>query len=441
MSRRVVHMLAIAGVLGVGAFAVPTAFADQELVSPDARDARQLTYHPIRVADLRSADAKDAAGNPRAYRTPVVVDVSSSRGFDWGDAGIGAGGMLAVVAIVAGGTLLIIRRRPVAIQGSIRQRYVEVHDGLYHAPKIARGTEDTMRTTVWKRIARRSPNRRHHMRIPGRRAAWAGAVLLIAGGGGIAFAAVPDSGNVYHACMLKATLTTRMIDPSLPSDSPLGHCTRLETEITWNQKGSPGAPGAAGKDGKDGVSVQSADAETVAPGTAASAAFDSSTRNLHLKIPQGETGAKGEKGESGADGAPGVRGDKGETGADGAPGPKGDMGDPGPQGIQGPPGSSDVDAWVAWRDLNRSVLKASPGTTVAEFAPGIYNVTLGLPNSLPFQPVCAVNASINNDFENSVPAVITASHPLNRTLVVHIRDATTGGSIGRDWSLTAVGCS
>jgi hypothetical protein len=367
------------------------------------------------------------------------VDVSSSRGFDWGDAGIGAGGMLAVVAIVAGATLLIIRRRPLAIQGSIRQRYVEVHDGLYHAPKIARGTEDTMRTTVWKRIARRSPNRRHHMHIPGRSAAWAGAVLLIAGGGGIAFAAVPDSGNVYHACMLKATLTTRMIDPSLPSDSPLGHCTRLETEITWNQKGSPGAPGAAGKDGKDGVSVQSADAETGAPGTAASAAFDSSTRNLHLKIPQGETGAKGEKGESGADGAPGVRGDKGETGADGAPGPKGDMGDPGPQGIQGPPGSSDVDAWVAGRD-DGTVRGASPGTTMARTALGTYTVTLGLPNSFPLFGHCAVNASINSEF-GAGPAVITATQPINRTLLVRIRDTRTAELVDQHWSLTAVGCS
>jgi hypothetical protein len=36
------------------------------------------------------------------------------------------------------------------------------------------------------------------MHLLGRRAVWAGVVFLIAAGGGIAFAAVPDSGSVYH---------------------------------------------------------------------------------------------------------------------------------------------------------------------------------------------------------------------------------------------------
>jgi hypothetical protein len=41
-----------------------------------------------------------------------------------------------------------------------------------------------------------------------------------------------------------------LIDPSAPSSSLLSHCTRLETEISWNQagpKGDPGAPGLPGK--------------------------------------------------------------------------------------------------------------------------------------------------------------------------------------------------
>jgi hypothetical protein len=119
MSRYViVKPLVIAAVVGACAFAVPTASALQDLVSPDARDAGPVTHNPIESTDLRSADAQDAAANPRlrSYRTPTIIEVTSptapsSSGFDWGDAGIGAAGTLAVIAIAAGGTVLVIRRR------------------------------------------------------------------------------------------------------------------------------------------------------------------------------------------------------------------------------------------------------------------------------------------------------------------------------------------
>jgi len=63
--------------------------------------------------DLRSPDAKAAAADPGAltYATPTVIKVGSSGGFDWGDAGIEAGGMLAVVALAGGGLVLVSRRR------------------------------------------------------------------------------------------------------------------------------------------------------------------------------------------------------------------------------------------------------------------------------------------------------------------------------------------
>ena len=63
--------------------------------------------------DLRSPDAKAAAADPGrlTYATPTVIKVGSSGGFDWGDAGIGAGGMLAVVALAGGGLVLVSRRR------------------------------------------------------------------------------------------------------------------------------------------------------------------------------------------------------------------------------------------------------------------------------------------------------------------------------------------
>ena len=44
-------------------------------------------------------------------------------------------------------------------------------------------------------------------------------------------------------------------------------------------------------------------------------------------------GAKGDKGDTGAQGLPGEKGDKGDTGAQGLPGEKGDKGDQGTQGL------------------------------------------------------------------------------------------------------------
>jgi hypothetical protein len=43
-----------------------------------------------------------------------------------------------------------------------------------------------------------------------------------------------------------APATIRLIDPSGPSSSLPSHCTALESQTTWNQKGQPGAPGKDG---------------------------------------------------------------------------------------------------------------------------------------------------------------------------------------------------
>jgi hypothetical protein len=133
MNRYVAKPLAVAGVLGACAFAVPTASALQDqrgpdpqnqapvaqqqsdLRSPDARDAVTAGQQRNTVStDLRSPDAQDAAGNTSlpSYAVPTVVKVHSSNGFDWDDAGIGAGGMLAAIVLAGGATLLITRRRP-----------------------------------------------------------------------------------------------------------------------------------------------------------------------------------------------------------------------------------------------------------------------------------------------------------------------------------------
>jgi hypothetical protein len=77
--------------------------------------------------------------------------------------------------------------------------------------------------------------------------------VLLAAAAGVAYATTFDDGNVYTACKLNATGTIRLINPSLGSSSLLGHCTRYETQFTWNQTGQQGPPGAAGANGTNGV--------------------------------------------------------------------------------------------------------------------------------------------------------------------------------------------
>jgi hypothetical protein len=52
---------------------------------------------------------------------PAAVRVTHSGGFDWGDAGIGAGGMLALIVIALGGALTLTRRRNHHIHGHTPQ--------------------------------------------------------------------------------------------------------------------------------------------------------------------------------------------------------------------------------------------------------------------------------------------------------------------------------
>src|SRR5690349_11463769 len=78
------------------------------------------------------------------------------------------------------------------------------------------------------------------------------AVVLAMAVGGAAWAAIPDSGGVVHACVLNATKTIRLIDTSKPANDLTGHCTSLETELTWSQRGPIGPIGPAGSKGDKG---------------------------------------------------------------------------------------------------------------------------------------------------------------------------------------------
>jgi hypothetical protein len=116
------------------ALAVPAAAGAREDNGPITRDP-PVSAAPVRT-DLRSPDAVEAATNPRqapgvdlrspdvqdaTTRAPAVAAVpagvtpaaaaSTSSGFEWGDAGIGAAGMLGIVLLAAGLGMLAVRHR------------------------------------------------------------------------------------------------------------------------------------------------------------------------------------------------------------------------------------------------------------------------------------------------------------------------------------------
>ena len=103
----------------VMALAIPaTAGAQQDLRAPDQVDARhQGLIMKGNTQDLRAPDRADAGRAPSVTPVQGVATrftspaASSTNGFEWGDAGIGAAGMLGVIGLVGGGVLLTGRRR------------------------------------------------------------------------------------------------------------------------------------------------------------------------------------------------------------------------------------------------------------------------------------------------------------------------------------------
>jgi hypothetical protein len=98
----------------VGTPATTTAGAT-DLRTPDAVD----TGTPATTTagtDLRTPDAVDHGLGRGTFSTPdvtvvKVVDPPPTTGFDWGDAGIGAGGLLGLILVALGGTLVVSHRR------------------------------------------------------------------------------------------------------------------------------------------------------------------------------------------------------------------------------------------------------------------------------------------------------------------------------------------
>jgi hypothetical protein len=93
-----------------------------------------------------------------------------------------------------------------------------------------------------------------HLR--GRRVLLIAGALVLIGGAGVAYAAIP-SGGVFTGCVQNTNGAVRLIDPSSGSSGPLGRCTSAETQVTWNEQGPQGQPGQPGQPrtpGKDGIS-------------------------------------------------------------------------------------------------------------------------------------------------------------------------------------------
>ena len=94
-------------------------YTPSDVRSPDAVSARQpTTTEP--VVDMRTPDAKDHGDGRGTFSAPDVTVVKlvdpqpTNTGFDWGDAGIGAGGLLGLALIALGGTATVAhyRHRP-----------------------------------------------------------------------------------------------------------------------------------------------------------------------------------------------------------------------------------------------------------------------------------------------------------------------------------------
>jgi hypothetical protein len=106
------------------AFPSPVVEASQDLRSPDTRDHADgrgtfSVTSDVPARDLRNPDTRDYAEGRGTYNSPEVVVVESpspvtqptAGGIDWEDVGMGAGALLAIALLGAGGALAVVHRR------------------------------------------------------------------------------------------------------------------------------------------------------------------------------------------------------------------------------------------------------------------------------------------------------------------------------------------
>jgi hypothetical protein len=158
------------------------------------------------------------------------------------------------------------------------------------------------------------------------------ATVLLAVGGGIAYATVPTADGVIQACYQQSSGTLRVID-----SNPIvggGKCSVAEKPLNWSQRGPTGARGATG-----------------------------------LRGPTGADGINGTNGARGATGPTGADGINGTNGARGATGPTGQT------GRQGPPGPTFVATGLVAPDGSVSLVQG-PVPTVTHPNTGAYTFAI-----------------------------------------------------------------
>ena len=160
------------------------------------------------------------------------------------------------------------------------------------------------------------------MRAPRLVAAVAAALVCVAAGG-VAYASIPDSSGVIHACFSRSSGALRVSDA--------GTCSSKETALSWNTVGRAGLTWQG--QWSAGSSYQPRDA-VVYQGSSYLALFASvgSTPPNPNWMLLAAGGAKGDTGQPGATGATGPTGPAGPTGAMGFTGPAGAAGPAGPAG-------------------------------------------------------------------------------------------------------------
>ncbi len=104
------HRIIVLSILAALALAVPSASARPiDEVGPATQPA-QSAQPAENGGEYRSPNSITGSTAPSASQV-TVERVSSESGFDWGDAGIGAGAMLALSLVAVGGGLLVVGYR------------------------------------------------------------------------------------------------------------------------------------------------------------------------------------------------------------------------------------------------------------------------------------------------------------------------------------------
>jgi hypothetical protein len=94
----------------------PFTDAQRKVVAEYQDQSSAVAPGPFTDADRKLVESPEVQGvvdrvSGEIRATPAVVEVEAPSGFDWGDAGIGAAGTLALFSIAAGSALLIGGRR------------------------------------------------------------------------------------------------------------------------------------------------------------------------------------------------------------------------------------------------------------------------------------------------------------------------------------------